>query len=189
MEKNKPSFVLPVICSIIIIALGLVSFSACIAAEFKRTRLKDMKLDGELCFLPRSPASGLGLLALICLLVAQIIGNLLIGSQFCLKEKKTSDQAKKHRIVIIPVVLSWISSGLSIILLGTATTMSQRQPYGKGWLDGECYFVKRGVYSGSGALVLVTESLILGSVFTITKTRHWRKQVEQEKKVHDEEAR
>ncbi|XP_042504936.1 protein MODIFYING WALL LIGNIN-2-like isoform X2 [Macadamia integrifolia] len=188
MEKNQPSYAFSVFCSIFI-SLGLVAFSTCIAAEFKRIRLKDMKLDGELCFLPRSSASGLGLVALICLLVAQIIGNLMIGSQFCLKEKKTSDPAKKQWIPIILLVLSWISSGLAIILLGTAISMSHRQPYGKGWLDGDCYFVRRGVYSGSGALVLVSESLILGSVFTITRTRHWRKKVDQEMKVNDEQTR
>ncbi|KAJ4950887.1 hypothetical protein NE237_027719 [Protea cynaroides] len=182
MEKKQSSFVFAVSCSIFI-SLGLVAFSACIAAEFKRTRLEDMKLDGELCFLPQSSAFGLGILALTCLLVAQIIGNLMIGSQFCLKDKKTSDQANKQRITTIPVVLSWISFGLAIILLSTATSMSQRQPYGKGWLDGECYFVKRGVYTGAGALVLATESLTLGLMFTSTRTRHRRKQVEQEMKV------
>ncbi|XP_042504938.1 protein MODIFYING WALL LIGNIN-2-like isoform X4 [Macadamia integrifolia] len=155
MEKNQPSYAFSVFCSIFI-SLGLVAFSTCIAAEFKRIR---------------------------------IIGNLMIGSQFCLKEKKTSDPAKKQWIPIILLVLSWISSGLAIILLGTAISMSHRQPYGKGWLDGDCYFVRRGVYSGSGALVLVSESLILGSVFTITRTRHWRKKVDQEMKVNDEQTR
>lgn len=33
-------------------------------------------------------------------------------------------------------------------------SMSRTQPYGEGWLDGECYIVRGGVYISSGVLSL-----------------------------------
>ncbi|XP_010275156.1 PREDICTED: uncharacterized protein LOC104610301 [Nelumbo nucifera] len=180
MEEQRHGFV--IICSTIVF-LGLVAFSTCIAAEVKRTKVRDIKLDGKLCYLPASPAFGLGLAALVCLLVVQIAGNTAIGMQFCSREKKTGFKPRKPKIAIALLVLSWISFILAMILLGGATSISQRQPYGEGWLDGDCYVVRAGVYAGSAVLVLATVIFSLGSILT-TRTRDWRKQVEQGKKIH-----
>lgn len=56
-----------------------------------------------------------------------------------------------------------MSFGIAVILMGGGMSMSRRQPYGKGWLDGECYLVKDGTYIGSAILVLVTIGSTLGS--------------------------
>lgn len=61
-----------------------------------------------------------------------------------------------------------LSFGLAAILLGTASGMSNRQAYGRGWLDGDCYLVKDGVYIGSAILAVSTVIFILG--FTLTAT-------------------
>ena len=41
-----------------------------------------------------------------------------------------------------------LSFGIAVILLIVATSMSRRQAYGEGWLNGECYLVKGGIYVG-----------------------------------------
>ncbi|GMN47609.1 hypothetical protein TIFTF001_016798 [Ficus carica] len=143
---------------IVITVLGTFSAASCIAAEFKRAKMKDLKLDGRFCYLPGNHAFGFGIAALVCLCIAQIIGNLV-------------------------VCRNWISFGIGVTLLGSATSMSRRQPYGNGWLNGECYIVKDGVFFGSAVLVLLTIGLMLGSAVT-SKTR--KTQVDQEFTVHEQ---
>ncbi|XLR52438.1 hypothetical protein HN51_003166 [Arachis hypogaea] len=70
--------------------------------------------------------------------------------------------------------------GIAMILLITGTSMSKRQPYRIGWLNGECYLVKRGVYASSTILILVTVSSVIGSVLLTIKAN----QTEQDRKIH-----
>lgn len=157
-----------------IIALGLVSISLCIAAEFKKTKKKDLRFDGKLCYLPGSVAFELGIGALICLIMAQVIGNLLICSTifFSTDHPNSSKAKKKPTINGLICVLSWMSFVMAIILIGTGSSMSKSQPLGEGWLDGECYTVKDGVYIISAILVLVTLSLTLGSLILKIKKKN-----------------
>ncbi|XP_026414722.1 uncharacterized protein LOC113310316 [Papaver somniferum] len=169
MEKYSSGFVL--FCSFELL-LGLIAFSACVAAEFKRTKLKDVKLDEKLCYLPGSPAFGLGITALVCLSIVQILGTAyVIGNKLNSREKKIHDarETRKQTISIILLVLSWISYAFAIVLLGGASSMNKKQAYGRGWLDGDCYIVKSGVFVGTSVLVLVTFQLILGSIILMTR--------------------
>ncbi|XP_052299529.1 protein MODIFYING WALL LIGNIN-1-like [Citrus sinensis] len=181
MEKkhHRYGFVF-VLC--IIISLDLVSFISCLIAEAKKAKRKDLKLDGKLCYLPESHAHELGIAALICLGVAQVIGNLLICRIFCTRDKRNNCKTQKLRIATALLVLSCrISFGVAVILLGAATSMSRKQPYGKGWLDRECYLVKDGVFVGSGGLVLVSSGSIVAAAIVSSQIKT---QVEQRRKVH-----
>nr|GMD76106.1 Glutamate receptor 3.1 like [Ipomoea batatas] len=174
MEK-KHRYILPLIVSVIV-ALGVVSFALCIAAEFKKSKKEDLRLDGEFCYLPRSAAFVLGIAALVCFSGAQVAGNLLvIGRTFLL------DKRRKSKFVIFCVVLSWVSFGVAAILMGTATSMNKSQPLGEGWLDGECYMVKNGVFSASAILIIITVASTLASALITTQKRQL---VEQATKVH-----
>nr|GLL44382.1 uncharacterized protein LOC109177226 isoform X2 [Ipomoea trifida] len=174
MEKQN-RYILPLIVSVIV-ALGVVSFALCIAAEFKKSKKEDLRLDGEFCYLPRSAAFGLGIAALVCFSGAQVAGNLLvIGRTFLL------DKRRKSKFVIFCVVLSWVSFGVAAILMGTATSMNKSQPLGEGWLDGECYMVKNGVFSASAILIIITVASTLASALITTQKRQL---VEQATKVH-----
>lgn len=73
-----------------------------------------------------------------------------------------------------------LSFGIAVILLIAATSMSRRQPYGKGWLNGECYLVKGGTYVGSAILILVTVGMLIGSALLAMKAN----QAEQGHKIH-----
>lgn len=46
--------------------------------------------------------------------------------------------------------------------------MNKSQPYGEGWLDGECYVVKGGVYIGAAMVGLVAEIFLLSFLSTMT---------------------
>lgn len=50
--------------------------------------------------------------------------------------------------------------------------MSRAQPYGEGWLDGECYLVRDGVYLSSGVLSLLAVFTLIGAAsITITNNQ------------------
>ncbi|KAF5735137.1 hypothetical protein HS088_TW15G00637 [Tripterygium wilfordii] len=139
-----------------------------------------MRLVGKLCYLPGSPAYGFGLAAIICLSIAQIAGNLVICRISYSREKGSIRKAKRPKNTTTLLVLSWVSFGIAAILLGVATSMSRKQPYGKGWSRGECYLVKNGVFIGSGVLVMVNVGAIIRiALMTIKKTK-----VEQEIEGH-----
>lgn len=69
---------------------------------------------------------------------------------------------------------SRISYGLAAVLLGTGSSMNNKQPYGKGWMKGECYIVKDGMYVGSAVLVATTIVFIIGLTFMTTERMHRR---------------
>lgn len=67
-------------------------------------------------------------------------------------------------------------------LLSTATSMSREQPYGLGWLDGECYLVRQGIYIGSGILILIA----IGCTLALIIVTAMRSRVEDGFKVKDQ---
>lgn len=70
---------------------------------------KDLKLYGRFCYLPKSRAFRFGIVALICFVIAQIIGNLIVILYLCSKDKRRNDKLKnKQNIFFIPLlVISW----------------------------------------------------------------------------------
>ncbi|KAK6129878.1 hypothetical protein DH2020_036396 [Rehmannia glutinosa] len=175
--QNQYNFIL--FLSTIIIS-GLISFALCFIAEFKKSKKTDIRLDGNLCYLPRSSAVGLGIGGLICLSIAQMTGNLFIYRKFYSRQQNRGCKVRKPSVSCILLVFSWISFGLAVILMSVATSMSRSQPFGEGWLDGECYLVKDGVFIGSAFLGLLALGSTLGSgAITIS-----RMQAEENRKVH-----
>ncbi|CAI9087659.1 OLC1v1021788C1 [Oldenlandia corymbosa var. corymbosa] len=164
MQRRQSSYATVVFFSLIIL-LGLVSFTLCFAAEFRRSKKSDLRLNGKLCYLPGSRGFGLGIAALILLVSAQIIGTLFICNKFWSRnhDDRRICKTKSSNIIIIALLLSWISFGFAAILIGAATSMSQSQQFGKGWLDGNCYIVKDGVYIGAAVLMLITLALTISS--------------------------
>ncbi|XP_078163777.1 chitin synthase, putative (DUF1218) [Carex rostrata] len=176
MDKKRDDSLLSrlITCSIVVL-FDTAAFSCSLTAEFNRVEMKDMKLDGTLCSLPRSPAFGLGIAALACMSVAQIIGT--VGGGVRLYSENKFD-ISKNRIALIYLVSSWLCYGLAVVMLGTGASMSSKQPYGKGWMDGDCYVVKSGVFGGAAAIAIVAGILIIGFTFplppsSITIDKSW----------------
>lgn len=105
MDKKRDDSLLSrlITCSIVVL-FDTAAFSCSLTAEFNRVEMKDMKLDGTLCSLPRSPAFGLGIAALACMSVAQIIGT--VGGGVRLYSENKFD-ISKNRIALIYLVSSW----------------------------------------------------------------------------------
>uniref|UniRef100_A0A7C9DTX7 Uncharacterized protein n=1 Tax=Opuntia streptacantha TaxID=393608 RepID=A0A7C9DTX7_OPUST len=150
--------------------IGLIASAFCIVAEFKKSKDGDLKLDGKLCYLPGSKAYGFGLSALICSSTAMIVGNLIVFLGFDSGARKSWCFPKKPTISTALLALSWLSFIIAVILLGAGTSMSRRQRYGKGWLDGECYLVKDGIFGGAAMLILL--SLACTSASAVTHSRN-----------------
>ncbi|XP_057757916.1 protein MODIFYING WALL LIGNIN-2-like isoform X2 [Arachis stenosperma] len=163
MEIPSPrcKFSLIIIFFIISLSLGFVSFIFCIAAELVRNKEDDLRWNGKLCYLPTSPSFGLGIAALVTLFIAHIIGNTIMFKSSC--------SSKIPPLAKILWFISWLSFGIAVILLIAATSMSRRQVYGVGWLNGECYLVKGGTYAGSAILVLLTIGSINASAFSTSQ--------------------
>lgn len=159
MEKPSSSFV---ISFSIVAILILASFASCMAAEFKRTKKKDLKLNGRFCFLPESEAFKLGVSGLVCLVTAQIIGNAIICHSYWPREHRKSCSVKRP-LLSTTLLISWASFGIAVATMSGATSMSRRQEYGKGWVEGECYVVKDGIFVGAAVLVLISGGSTIGS--------------------------
>ncbi|THU69677.1 hypothetical protein C4D60_Mb08t16900 [Musa balbisiana] len=165
-----------VICTIVAL-LGIVAFSCCVAAEFEKVKVKDMRLDGSLCSLPRSSAFGLGIAALVCLSIAQVIGTTMGGSRIC----SIKAGASSSRIASIALLcLAWIIYALASIILAIASSMDGGQSYGKGWMNGDCYIVHDGVYAGAAVMVVSIVLVILAFNFKTRKTKRHRTRLDEE---------
>ncbi|XP_019423660.1 PREDICTED: uncharacterized protein LOC109332942 [Lupinus angustifolius] len=180
MESPVRCKFLVIFSIIIFLSLGLISFTLCIASEVKKNKKKDLRWNGKLCYLASSQAFGLGIAALVCLFLAQIIGNCILFKNSC-SRGKINAQYKIPVIARLLLLISWLSFGIAIILLITATSMNRKQSYGVGWLNGECYLVKGGTYVGSAILVLVTIGSLIGSILSTIKMTN---QPDQGPKVH-----
>ncbi|XAR69219.1 hypothetical protein NMG60_11000725 [Bertholletia excelsa] len=163
MDRRDSGFLLMLY---IVVAIGVASFVLCIASELKRTKRKDLKMDGKLCYLPESRAFGYGAAALICLFLAQIVGSVILCRSVCSGEDRSCRRTAGSSFLLF---LSWIMFGITVILISVATSMNTRQPYGEGWLDGECYLVKDGVFAGSAVLVVATVSSTVASAIMARK--------------------
>ncbi|KAM3243112.1 hypothetical protein ACQJBY_055216 [Aegilops geniculata] len=130
-----------------------------------------MKRDGSLCSLPKSSAFELGVAAIAFLSVAQLVGTTAAATTMCASSSKPSKSvATGGRVAPVALLaLSWACFALAVILLATAASMNSGQRYGRGWMDGDCYVARNGVFGGAAALVVVTALLILGLTFA-TKT-------------------
>ncbi|ONK79919.1 uncharacterized protein A4U43_C01F11810 [Asparagus officinalis] len=140
-------------------ALDLAASSCSVAAEFKKAKMNDMKLDGKFCSLPRTPAFVLGLAALICISVSQMLRAFvwMLGG-FSINKCQT-----------IMIVFSWICFILAMILLATGSSMNNWQRYGQGWMDGNCYVIRTGEYLGAAALIVVNLVMNLSSMCSSTR--------------------
>ncbi|KAL8216465.1 hypothetical protein R6Q57_023302 [Mikania cordata] len=178
MEKqHKTKTFFHLLVTTTIISLAFASFALCIICELKKSKKKELRVDDELCYLPQSQAFGYGIAALMCSLVAQMIGTGLFVS--CRRSRDCKSLMTSFASILL--LLSWTSFMIMVMLTGTATSMNRRQDFGEGWLDGACYLVKNGVYSGSGSLVLIaTGSTLLSCYLMVNKNRAIHAQVKRQ---------
>ncbi|KAJ1702795.1 hypothetical protein LUZ63_002574 [Rhynchospora breviuscula] len=168
MEKKKDELLKSrLITCLIVVVFSTAAFSCGLTAEFNKVKVKDMKVDGSLCSLPRTPAFGLGIAAVVCMSVAQIVGTVVGGAWLCAMDNKFS--IRKNWIALAYLISSWLCYGLAAVMLGTGASMNSGQPYRKGWMDGDCYLVKNGIFGTASSIAIFASIIILG--FTTTCLR------------------
>ncbi|XP_010434429.1 PREDICTED: uncharacterized protein LOC104718388 [Camelina sativa] len=152
----------------VVFSLGLVTFITCFAAEFKRTKKEDIRWDKERnCYIPESQAFGLGSAAILCFCLAQIVGSIAVFRNHRTRTKREDDyKITDLSLPTVLLLLSWSNFVVVVLILSTAISMSRGQAYREGWLEGDCYLVKDGVFAASGCLAI----LGLGAL-TISATR------------------
>lgn len=163
-----------------VVVSALLSSAFCVAAEFKKLKRDDIRFDGSLCRLPRSKAFEFGIAALICLSIGQLIGGCFGCGGFRLKSRWRQRKVAKPTVPCGLVVFSWVSFGIAVILISSATSMNRSQAYGEGWLHGECYIVKDGIYAASATLAFLAMLSTVSSAAIQLKEQN----AEEQKKVH-----
>ncbi|XP_018449418.1 protein MODIFYING WALL LIGNIN-1 [Raphanus sativus] len=172
-RKKRPDFS-PIF--IFIVFLGLAAFFLCLASEFQKAKGKDLKWDGESCYLPESHAFRFGTAALVCVSVAQIIGNVVICKGFLKTNKKETTP-----FLAFLLLFSWVNFAVVAMLIIVGVSMNSEQKYGKGWLNGECYLVKDGLFASSGVLCVTALGAVLGTFASNVKPSL---QVDTQNKIH-----
>eukprot|EP01018_Ginkgo_biloba_P007833 Gb_27128 [translate_table: standard] len=148
--------------------LGLLAMATGIAAEFKRTKVDQVSYVRGECTLPSSPALALGTTAAISLLLAQLTANAMGGCICCCTRDTRKIPAQNKAIATIFLFISWVTFAFAFFLLVAGSSMNQRQPYKRQWLDNDCYVVKPGVFAAAGVLSLVTVMLSIVFYLAIT---------------------
>ncbi|KAL8521485.1 hypothetical protein ACS0TY_011848 [Phlomoides rotata] len=116
MYMETPNqFTSPIVFSITVAAF--LAFTLCLTAEFKKSKKNDLKLDGKLCYLPASPAFGLGIAALICLSIAQVIATFFISRNFCSRKRNASKVGRNPTVSCALLFFSWLVLQLFILCL------------------------------------------------------------------------
>lgn len=67
------------------------------------------------------------------------------------------------------------------MLIIVGVSMNSEQKYGKGWLNGECYLVKDGLFASSGVLCVTALGAVLGTFASNVKPSS---QVDTQNKIH-----
>ena len=88
-------------------SINLICFLSGFLFLFLFLKKEDLKLDGKLCYLPGSHAFGFGIVALVCLAVAHIIGNLIICWNSYSGENRNDSKTRRPRIAAILLLISW----------------------------------------------------------------------------------
>ncbi|KAI9083860.1 hypothetical protein K1719_034118 [Acacia pycnantha] len=133
-----------------------------IVAELLRNKQDDIRWNnGKLCYAPVSRSYWLGIAALCCLALSQLLANFIFFNP--------SLQNPQFHIPVVAkllVFISWVCCGVGIVILTVAISMTGEQNYGEGWLEGDCYVVKPGCFVASSILLLLSLASISASSFS-----------------------
>ncbi|XP_037474210.1 uncharacterized protein LOC119350518 [Triticum dicoccoides] len=149
-----------IVCSVVG-SLGVLSAILGFSAEGTKLTVSDLYVGGGLCLYPQNPALGLGVCAVIFLVVAQIVFAVVGGCCGCCRSRAIPSET--NRIIgVVCAVFSWIMAIIAFALLVTGAawnTTGARDPSPFGL----CYVLKDGIFAGGAVLTLVATALGLTS--------------------------
>ncbi|KAJ8554199.1 hypothetical protein K7X08_024877 [Anisodus acutangulus] len=146
--------------------LGILSAVTGFAAEATRIKGSHVQFPSPSeCVYPRSPALGLGLTAVVALMVAQIIVNVASGCVCCRKGPHQS--GSNWSLALICFVVSWFTFVIAFLLLLTGAALNDQHGEESLYFGNYyCYVVKPGVFAGAAVLSLA--SVALGIIYYIS---------------------
>ncbi|KVH91903.1 uncharacterized protein LOC112529556 [Cynara cardunculus var. scolymus] len=154
-----------ILVSVLLVVLGVAAAVAGFAAESKRVKKNDIKVEYDggyepICEYPSSPAMGLALAAAVALALARIIVTSTTGG--CCRCCRTIPNLRN--IARVCIVISWITSVVAIFLfLGGAKLSSKKGVEIEANGMYYCYTVRPGIFLGAGIMGLV--GVLLGLVY------------------------
>ncbi|KAK7818802.1 protein VASCULATURE COMPLEXITY AND CONNECTIVITY [Quercus suber] len=142
-----------VICAVV----GVLGFSSVIlgfVAEATKIKLSQVTFDGFNCVRPQSPATALGLVAVLAIILAQIIISVATGCICCCCKRGSHPNSSNWIKAQICFVFSWITVVIAAIVLLLASSYNVYNS------TAQCYVTKPGVFAAGAILCLA--SVVLG---------------------------
>ncbi|CAN6337506.1 unnamed protein product [Urochloa humidicola] len=147
-----------IVCAVVG-SLGVLSAILGFSAEGTKLTPYTILVYGDECIYPQNPALGLGICAVIFLVVAQVTISAVGGCCGCCKSRSIPSETK--RIVgIVCAIFSWISAVIAwaLLIVGAswnANVVREAAPF--------CPYLKDGIFAGGGVLALAATALGLTS--------------------------
>ncbi|CAL4908386.1 unnamed protein product [Urochloa decumbens] len=137
-------------------SLGVLSAIFGFSAEGTKLTPYTILVYGDDCIYPQNPALGLGICAVIFLLVAQVTISVVGGCCGCCKSRSVPSETKR----IVCAVFSWITAVIAWALLiegaaWNANVVREEAPF--------CPYLKDGIFAGAGVLTLAATALGIAS--------------------------
>ncbi|KAM3730627.1 hypothetical protein ACB098_12G101000 [Castanea mollissima] len=143
-----------VICAVIGV-FGLSSVILGFVAEATRIKVSQVMFDGFNCVRPHSPATALGLVALLAIILAQIIVSVATGCICCCCKRGSHPNSSNWIKAQVCFVFSWITVVIAAAVLLLASAYNS---YNNSTV--RCYVTKPGVFAAGAILCLA--SVVLG---------------------------
>ncbi|CAL4908378.1 unnamed protein product [Urochloa decumbens] len=147
-----------IVCAVVG-SLGVLSAILGFSAEGTKLTPYTILVYGDDCIYPQNPALGLGICAVIFLVVAQVTISAVGGCCGCCKSGSIPSETK--RIVgVVCAVFSWIAAVIAwaLLIVGAswnANVVREAAPF--------CPYLKDGIFAGAGVLALAATALGLAS--------------------------
>lgn len=142
-----------VICAVVGI-LGLSSVILGFVAEATKIKMSQVMFNGFNCVRPHSPATALGLVAVLAIILAQIIISVATGCICCCCKRGSHPNRSNWIKAQICFVFSWITVVIAALVLLLASSYNSYNSTVR------CYVTKPGVFAAGAILCLA--SVVLG---------------------------
>ncbi|CAN6359982.1 unnamed protein product [Urochloa humidicola] len=150
-----------IVCSVVG-SLGVLSAILGFSAEGTKLTPNDILVFDDGCIYPQNPALGLGVCAIIFLLVAQITVTAVGGCCGCCKSRAFPSETKRI-VAIICAVASWIAAAIAwgLLIQGAAWNANVARS--------SCLYLKDGIFAGGAVLTLAATALGLTSFIMLRR--------------------
>ncbi|CAN6332946.1 unnamed protein product [Urochloa humidicola] len=160
-----------VLLAIMVGLFGVTSAVLGFIAESKRLTTGDIRLSGNECVYPTTPAHALGVCAILLLMVAQIIASVAGGCCGCCRPDGCASKSTRRVVGVITSVLAWIMAVIAGLFYwqGVKWNTAETRPSIFAGGGDECRYLKGGVFVRAAVLSIVSTLLAIKSCFFLLR--------------------